>query len=52
VNIRLDPIVPRQIPANEDNTLIDTGRPDDHSDLPPGMQTYTFARDIVLYRSL
>ena len=37
MNIRLDPIVPRQIPADKDDTFIDTGRPDDHADLSPGM---------------
>ena len=37
VHIRLDPVVPLQIPADKDDPFIDTGRFDNHADLPSGM---------------
>jgi hypothetical protein len=37
MEIGLDPVVPLQISANENDPFIDTGRLDNHADLSSGM---------------
>ena len=52
VGICFNPVFSFQVPANEDDALIDVGRSDDHADLPSGMQPDASATYFPLNRSL